>query len=174
MPVSTQGDWRGMSLLFPMEKLFEHYVAHFLKKTQNEWEIHTQHSTEHMCLQGSKSMFRLRPDIFMKRISSEGEALKVVDTKWKLLDSNDSSGRYGLKDTDIQQMFAYSAFYLNHMHEVLMIYPARGDVFNQPLQDFHFKYGASTLRILPFDLNMKPKCEKGQRFMSWVLNRADV
>lgn len=174
MPVSTQGDWRGMSLLFPMEKLFEHYVAHFLKKTQNEWEIHTQHSTEHMCLQGSKSMFRLRPDIFMKRISSEGEALKVVDTKWKLLDSNDSSGRYGVKDTDIQQMFAYSAFYLNHMHEVLMIYPARGDVFNQPLQDFHFKYGASTLRILPFDLNMKPKCEKGQRFMSWVLNRADV
>ncbi len=27
MPVSTQGDWRGMSLLFPMEKLFEHFVA---------------------------------------------------------------------------------------------------------------------------------------------------
>ncbi|WP_174493964.1 McrC family protein [Acinetobacter sp. Marseille-Q1623] len=174
MPVSTQGNWRGMSLLFPMEKLFEHYVAHFLNKAQKEWEIHTQHSTEHMCLQGSKSMFRLRPDIFMKRVSSEAEVLKVADTKWKLLDSNDSSGRYGLKDSDIQQMFAYSAFYLNHAHEVLMIYPARGDVFNQPLQDFKFKYGASTLRILPFDLNMRPECEKGQRFMRWVFNRADI
>ncbi|MFX5195188.1 restriction endonuclease, partial [Acinetobacter baumannii] len=28
MPVSTQGNWYGMSLLFPMEKLFEHYVAY--------------------------------------------------------------------------------------------------------------------------------------------------
>lgn len=31
MPVSTQGEWRGMSLLFPMEKLFEHYVAYHLR-----------------------------------------------------------------------------------------------------------------------------------------------
>lgn len=174
MPVSTQGDWRGMSLLFPMEKLFEHYVAHFLKKAQKEWEVRTQHSTEHMCLQGTKSMFRLRPDIFMQRIGFEAEVLKVADTKWKLLDPNDSSSRFGLKGSDIQQMFAYSAFYLNHAYEVLMIYPARGDMFNQPLQDFKFKYGASTLRILPFDLNMRPECKKGQRFMSWVFNSVDV
>lgn len=32
MPVSTSGEWRGMSLLFPMEKLFEHYVAYHLRR----------------------------------------------------------------------------------------------------------------------------------------------
>ncbi len=32
MPVSTQGNWYGMSLLFPMEKLFEHYVAYYLRR----------------------------------------------------------------------------------------------------------------------------------------------
>ena len=27
IPMAVQGDWRGLSLLFPMEKLFESYVA---------------------------------------------------------------------------------------------------------------------------------------------------
>jgi len=174
MPVSTQGDWHGMSLLFPMEKLFEHYVAHFLKKSQKEWHISTQHSTAHMCLQGAKSMFRLRPDIFMKQLDSGVESLKVVDTKWKLLNSNDKESRFGLKDSDIQQMFAYSAFYLEHKHEVLMIYPAREDIFHQPLQNFEFKYGESILRILPFDLDIEIGCEKGKRFIHWMLSSTDI
>lgn len=174
MPVSTQGDWRGMSLLFPMEKLFEYYVAYFLRKSQKEWEIHTQHSTAHMCLQKNKSIFRLRPDIFMKQLNTETNAIKVVDTKWKLLNPMDQGGRYGLKDSDIQQMFAYSAFYLNHAHEVLMVYPARGDIFHQPLQDFKFKFGESILRILPFDLDIEVGCEKGERFIDWVSNSTSV
>ena len=174
MPVSTHGSWRGMSLLFPMERLFEHYVAHFLKKAQNEWDIRTQHSSQHMCLQGKKSVFRLRPDIYMQKLSTEETVLKVADTKWKLLNPGDSGNRYGLKDSDIQQMFAYSAFYLNHDHEVLMIYPARTDIFQQPLQNFEFRYGNSLLRILPFDLDMKPECAKGKNFIGWLFNCSEI
>lgn len=90
MPVSTQGDWRGMSLLFPMEKLFEYYVAYFLRKSQKAWEIHTQHSTEHMCLQRNKLIFRLRPDIFMKQLNTETNAIKIVDLKENITQPNGS------------------------------------------------------------------------------------
>lgn len=36
MPVSTQGYWRGMSLLFPMEKLFENYVTYNLHRNLSD------------------------------------------------------------------------------------------------------------------------------------------
>ena len=49
MPVSTSGDWRGMSLLFPMEKLFEHFVAYHLRRNLPEYKVKTQHATEHIC-----------------------------------------------------------------------------------------------------------------------------
>lgn len=39
MPVSTQGEWRGMSLLFPMEKLFEHFVAYHLRRGLPEHQV---------------------------------------------------------------------------------------------------------------------------------------
>lgn len=51
--------------------------------------------------------------------------LKLLILKKILLNPMGQGGHYGLMDSDIQQMFAYSAFYLNHTHEVLMVYAAR-------------------------------------------------
>lgn len=88
--------------------------------------------------------------------------LKLLILKKILLNPMGQGGRYGLMDSDIQQMFAYSAFYLNHTHEALMVYATRGDIFHQPLQDFKFKFSESILRILPFDLDIEVGCEKGK------------
>lgn len=108
MPVSAQGDWRGMSLLFPMEKLFEHYVAYHLRRELKDWDVSTQVSNQHICLHEGKPIFRLRPDI---HIQHKQKNLKIVlDTKWKLLDQHNRGGRFGFKDGDIQQMFAYSHY----------------------------------------------------------------
>lgn len=153
MPVSTQGDWRGMSLLFPMEKLFEHYVAYHLRRNLPEHQVKTQHATEHICEHSQSRIFKLKPDIFIDRSKSNAKNI-VMDTKWKLIDQNDRGGRYGLKDSDIQQMFAYSHYYLEHQSEVILVYPYRKDKFTQLLDDFDFRNTeGAKLRVVPFNLD---------------------
>lgn len=151
MPVSTQGEWRGMSLLFPMEKLFEHYVAYHLRRNLPDYTVKTQHATEHICQHQQRSIFKLKPDIF---IQCPDDKPIVMDTKWKLIDQGDRAGRYGLKDSDIQQMFAYSYYYLKHDSNVVLVYPYRKDKFTQPLDDFEFRLTASAkLRVIPFNVD---------------------
>lgn len=151
MPVSTQGDWRGMSLLFPMEKLFEHYVAYHLRRSLKDWKVQTQASNQHICTHENRQVFKLKPDIYIEKQNKK----IVLDTKWKLIDKYDLSGRYGLKDSDIQQMFAYSHHYLQHNSEVILIYPYRRNKFNQPLPLFTFNAtdDRAILKVLPFDLD---------------------
>lgn len=157
MPAATQGEWRGMSLLFPMEKLFEHYVAYYLRRELNGWDVKTQVSSEYICTYDDKSIFRLRPDIYIQH--KENKIKIVLDTKWKLLNQNDRGGRFGLKDSDIQQMFAYSHFYLDHAGEVILIYPYLETNFNKSLRDFKINKtsGLATLKVLPFDLDHPEK-----------------
>jgi 5-methylcytosine-specific restriction enzyme subunit McrC len=47
----------------------------------------------------------------------------VLDTKWKLLSSNDAENKYGLSQNDFYQLFAYGHKYLNGEGELLLIYP---------------------------------------------------
>nr|ESK43134.1 hypothetical protein F987_02015 [Acinetobacter gyllenbergii NIPH 230] len=76
----------------------------------------------------------------------------VLDTKWKLLDQNNRAGRFGLKDSDVQQMFAYSYFYLDHQSEVILIYPYQSQKFDKELC-FNFNVqGKGVLKAIPFDV----------------------
>ncbi|WP_286712943.1 McrC family protein [Acinetobacter sp. UBA2581] len=153
MPVSTQGEWRGMSLLFPMEKLFEYFVAYHLRRGLPEYQVKTQHSTEHICKHQQSKIFKLKPDIFIDRSQTNAKNI-VLDTKWKLINQNDRGGRYGLKDSDIQQMFAYSHYYLKHESEVILVYPYRARKFDQPLDHFSFRdTNGAKLRVVPFNLD---------------------
>ncbi|RZJ21657.1 MAG: restriction endonuclease [Acinetobacter sp.] len=153
MPVSTQGEWRGMSLLFPMEKIFEYFVAYHLRRNLPEYTVKTQHATEHICQHQQRSIFKLKPDIFIDRSKSKMPNV-VMDTKWKLIDQNDRGGRYGLKDSDIQQMFAYSHYYLDHESEVILVYPYRAGKFDQCLDAFIFRHThGAKLRVVPFNLD---------------------
>lgn len=152
MPVSTQGNWYGMSLLFPMEKLFEHYVAYHLCRELNDWEVRTQVSSQHICLYENRPIFRLRPDIQIQHKKTRKKI--ILDTKWKLLDQNDQTRRFGLKDSDVQQMFAYSYYYLDHASEVILVYPRQERKFSEELSfSFNLKDTPASLRVIPFDLN---------------------
>ncbi|NAT58406.1 restriction endonuclease, partial [Pseudomonas syringae pv. actinidifoliorum] len=55
-PLAIAGEWHGMSLLFPMEKLFERYVAACLRDSlPPDATLHTQRSSEYLCThQGKK------------------------------------------------------------------------------------------------------------------------
>ncbi len=152
MPVSTHGGWRGMSLLFPMEKLFEHYVAYHLCRELNDWEVKTQLSSQHICLYESRPIFRLKPDIQIQHKKTRKKI--ILDTKWKLLDQNNQTRRFGLKDSDIQQMFAYSYYYLDHASEVILVYPRQERKFSEELSfSFNLKDTPASLRVIPFDLD---------------------
>lgn len=151
MPVSTKGNWRGMSLLFPMERLFEHFVAYHLRHKLTDWDIQTQVSSQYVCTHKDKPMFKLKPDI---HISHRETGKKIVlDTKWKLL--NKDEHRYGIKDTDIQQMFAYSHYYLEHQSDVILVYPYRERYFAEALSEFDFNGlgGQAKLKVIPFNLD---------------------
>lgn len=158
MPVSAQGGWRGVSLLFPMERLFEHYVAYYLRRNLRDWKVKTQASSQHMCTHENRQIFKLKPDIYIEKQNKK----IVLDTKWKLIDQNNLFGRYGLKDSDIQQMFAYSHHYLQHDSEVILIYPYRKDKFNQPLPIFTFNSTGmkASLKVLPFNIDKPYDIEK--------------
>lgn len=162
LPITGHSDWRGMSLLFPMDRLFEAYVADHLKKQLAVGAtLSTQVSTEHLCTHQEKPIFRLRPDLVVNWSGAEKNSNTVVlDTKWKRLNSGDQKNRYGLKDSDLQQMFAYSYFYLQHQGDVILIYP-KSDTFTKPLEPFYFNtpFAEMTapakkarLLVLPFDL----------------------
>lgn len=155
MPVSTKGEWRGLSLLFPMEKLFENYVAYHLRRNLIHWNVKTQVSSQHICLYEEKPIFRLRPDIHIQH--KETKQIIVLDTKWKLINQNDRAGRFGLKDGDIQQMFAYSHYYIEHSSQVILIYPQVTTQFDNELRfKFNVESDKAFLRAIPFHLD-EPK-----------------
>ncbi len=147
MPLSLVGAWHGISLLFPMEKLFERYVASILRKslTANA-RLVTQATSKALCEHNGGPIFRLQPDLLI-----EHEARRwVLDTKWKRLDASDKANHYGLSQADFYQLFAYGQKYLNGIGEMILIYPKRAS-FTNPLPMFEYG-GGLNLWVMPFDL----------------------
>lgn len=147
MPVAVSGDWRGISLLFPMEKLFERYVGSWLNQALSA-DVHltTQASSEYLCGHEGGRMFRLEPDFLVTR----AEQHWILDTKWKRLDSSAKNEKYGLAQSDFYQLFAYGQKYLKGQGELVLIYPYR-KAFMEALPIFKFDERL-TLHVLPFDL----------------------
>ncbi|KAA8696817.1 Uncharacterized protein ALO80_01088 [Pseudomonas caricapapayae] len=146
-PLAIAGEWQGMSLLFPMEKLFERYVAACLKDSlPPDATLHTQRSSEYLCTHEDKKAFLLRPDLMI----TQGEKSWVLDTKWKRLDSEMGSKNYGLSQADFYQLFAYGQKYLGGQGDLVLIYPKRG-AFQEALPVFEFSERLR-LWVVPFDL----------------------
>ena len=147
MPVAVAGEWQGISLLFPMEKLFERYVEAWLRRSLPlEAKLTAQASSEYLCEHNHGRMFRLEPDLLVR----QGSQCWVLDTKWKRLNAADRDKKYGLNQSDFYQLFAYGQKYLQGRGELVLIYPRR-EAFQQALPPFDFG-GGLRLWVLPFDL----------------------
>ncbi|NNG76875.1 McrC family protein [Acinetobacter sp. ANC 4277] len=158
-PSALQGQWYGMSLLFPMEKLFEAYVlSEVEKKYSDHYRIQRQKSNKYLCRHNGKDRFNLRPDIYFEAKNKTIHRNMILDTKWKLLDQNNEDQRYGISDGDMQQMFAYSYMYLEHDGPIVLIYP-KSSKFNKALPEFQLNkherdQGKNpNIWVLPFDLD---------------------
>ncbi len=114
---SFAGSEVAYALLFPMETLFESYIACLIKKEINfdEFSVSAQDKSHHLFER--PEIFSLRPDIVITRKSDN--AVFVMDTKWKLL--NDVPPTHGISQSDMYQMYAYQKKY--KAKNVTLIYP---------------------------------------------------
>ena len=114
---SFSGSEVAFALLFPMETLFESYVATQLKMIldNSEYIISMQDKTYHLFDDPRK--FLMKPDIVIKNKTS-GKVF-IMDTKWKLL--SDTQANYGISQEDMYQMFAYQKKYTSD--NVTLLYP---------------------------------------------------
>ena len=115
---SFAGSEVALALLFPMETLFESYIATLLKKRLGyaDFSVSTQDKTYHLFDEPGKK-FLMRPDIVVKR-KADG-AIFILDTKWKIL--ADSKASYGISQADMYQMYAYQKKY--GAENVTLLYP---------------------------------------------------
>jgi 5-methylcytosine-specific restriction enzyme subunit McrC len=151
-PLTGAGNKNAPSLLFPMETLFEAYVEKHLRKQLTSGlvlkaQVRSQYLVEHQ----KQNWFRLKPDLLIQK---QHENLLLLDTKWKLLDSqkNNGSDKYQLSQADFYQLYAYGHHYLEGAGDVVLVYP-KTDSFDKPLPAFRFpKPGDLRLWVLPFCL----------------------
>ena len=112
------------ALLFPMESVYESYVAQEIKKVLRPagWEVSSQ-DKGHYLFNEPRRQFALRPDIVCKR----GGRTVIMDTKWKSLIDNERVN-YGISQSDMYQMYAYSKKY--ETPEIWLLYPLNDDMRN--------------------------------------------
>jgi 5-methylcytosine-specific restriction enzyme subunit McrC len=148
MPLAVAGQWQGISLLFPMEKLFERYVEAWLRRSLPlDAKLTGQAASEYLCAHNQGRMFCLKPDLLVRQSSQ----CWVLDTKWKRLNAAERENNYGLSQSDFYQLFAYGQKYLQGQGELVLIYPRR-EAFQQALPPFDFG-GGLRLWVLPFDMD---------------------
>ena len=156
-PLTGSGRHRAPSLLFPMESVFEAFVAkHLALQVRRPLIIKMQSHSRCLVRHKGEEWFRLKPDILIRDGNDKRNRL-VLDTKWKLLDSrkSNSKDKYGLSQSDFYQLQAYGLSYLNRPRDVALVYPGT-DEFDQPLPVFQFpKTDGLRLWVLPFCLKSK-------------------
>jgi len=117
----------AIALLFPMEKIFESYVSSKLRRMYADTSVYTQDST--YSLFDNPRKFNLRPDIVMKH----QEKPVVLDTKWKML--SPINNNYGISQSDMYQMYAYSKKY--DARRVILIYPMPESLREEDIKPYY-------------------------------------
>lgn len=155
-PITGVGEHRAPSLLFPMEKVFEAYVAKHLKRQLRDgYTLKEQASSKYLVTHEGEKWFRLKPDLLVKH--GEKHCL-ILDTKWKLLyaKKNNGNDKYDLSQADFYQLYAYGHNYLKGNGDLVLIYPKTDD-FPKPLPVFEFQESSGKMRlwVLPFCLEKR-------------------
>jgi len=108
-PAAYQGQSPAFALLFPMEKIFEDYVAHRLRREMDGWKISTQEKILYLVKENPEGRreFQMRPDIVARK--RDKTKILVMDTKWKRLNKN--SRHHNISQSDLYQLYAYGKKY---------------------------------------------------------------
>lgn len=105
----------ALALLFPMEKVFESFVAAKFRKHIGSGVILRTQDAKYSLFDSPARAFSLRPDLVLEF----GGRIVVLDTKWKLL--SDKARNNGISQSDMYQMYAYSKKY--EADSIVLLYP---------------------------------------------------
>lgn len=143
----------GISLLFPMNKLFEAYITALTRRALmgTNLTVHAQSGFLNCLIEGEngRESFQTKPDI---RINDGQRTVMVVDTKWKRISNKIDDKKHGVSQADIYQMMAYARLY--RPTEVMLLYPHHADLAATPVEaSYEMRGGGERLRIASVDLS---------------------
>jgi 5-methylcytosine-specific restriction enzyme subunit McrC len=140
---SFSGDTVAFAILYPMEKLFENYVEHYLRERyqkNNAIEIYPQ-ATGMLFV---KNLFNVRPDYLIKK---GDKVICVADAKWKVM-----SRELSFSQNDFYQLYAYSQIYSEKNKRIgLRIYYPKSE-YLQEKKSFVF-FDKTKIKVIPLDMN---------------------
>jgi McrBC 5-methylcytosine restriction system component len=139
----------AFALLFPMDKVFESFVAaKFRKLIGGRVNMRIQDSRYNLFDSPARA-FALRPDIVME---FAGHTV-VLDTKWKLL--SDNTRNSGISQSDMYQMYVYSKKY--DADRIFLLYPSSNAFSKADIRfssDDHVQVNVSFVDLTDIDRSM--------------------
>lgn len=150
----------GLTLLFPMNDLFEKYIAVLLRRALVGSGIEVIDQGGHRACLGAFTgqhlengeVFRTKPDIILRR---GREVMAIIDTKWKKLSLDPLDRKHGVSQADVYQLMAYARLY--RTAELMLLYPGRPEQGCAERAQFGMAGGSERLRIATADVSLDEK-----------------
>ena len=139
----------NQALLFPMEEVFEDYVADGFRRYQRDYRVRTQGPQKAFTRIDGADAFYMKPDIALVR---SGEVRFVLDAKWKKIDGNAKAPKHDISQGDVYQLYSYGRKF--GCATVALLYP-RTPEFDSPLRyEFNDRVAGQRLDLFcfPFDV----------------------
>jgi len=128
---SNTYDLSQWCLLFPMEYIFEDFVAGFLEQHfSKDWYVKYQKSDEYLATNDlGRKVFNMQHDIFLT--SKHSGKIIIVDTKYKLRSTNfKDDPKKDIAQTDLYQMTSYA--FRRGCTNIFLLYPNIREVMSEP------------------------------------------
>ena len=144
------GRHRNLSLLFPMEEVFEDFVWKSFRRYQSDCRVTAQKPQKALAVKiddrgtSNQRAFMMKPDISLRK---GAHVAFILDAKWKRIDASADAPKHGIDQADMYQLYAYGKRY--ECDAVALVYPQTG-TFTTKLR-YRFDDDL-TLLCLPFDV----------------------
>ena len=139
------GKHSNISLLFPMEQVFEDFVAKCFSRFQHNYRVRMQSPQEYFAKRGNEKSFQLKPDI---SLLDGGNVQFILDTKWKHVDTTSDDKKHNISRSDVYQLYVYGKRY--GCRAVALVYP-KSDKFPESITYRYF----DDLPLICFPFNVE-------------------
>ena len=121
----------NLSLLFPMEEVFEDFVTQSFRRYQDQYAVTSQGPREYLATIENRNAFMMKPDI---SLLSENRVAFILDAKWKRINGRGAGPKHDINQTDMYQLYTYGKRY--GCNTVALVYPWTQQ-FTEPL---HYRF----------------------------------
>ena len=142
-PATYSGWHTNLSLLFPMERVYEGFVTYCFRRYQNKFKVVAQGPGKRFMAHGHKKM---KPDISL--CTSSGTVRFILDAKWKYIGKIRNEPIDDVSSSDLYQLYAYGKRF--NCQTVVLAYP-KNKHFTRPFTVRFFD--DLKLVLLPFNVS---------------------